>query len=90
MSLIINISQAYPSVPPIAPPTPRANAARIAANRYLSDAAELSHTTLRKVVALSSLRIATTTAIRAEIEAGTYETPQRIEGTVERLLDVIG
>ena len=28
-------------------------------------------------------------AIRAEIENGTFVTPERIHGTVERLLDVI-
>ena len=43
-----------------------------------------------RAVVLSSLIIATTAAIRAEIEAGNYETPQRIESTVERILDVIG
>jgi hypothetical protein len=29
-------------------------------------------------------------AVRAEIESGTYETAERIERTVERLLDVVG
>jgi len=38
----------------------------------------------------SSLRLARTRAIRAEIANGTYETPERIEGTVNHLLDVIG
>ena len=38
----------------------------------------------------SSLRLARTRAIRAEIENGTYETRERIEGTVKHLLDIIG
>ena len=37
----------------------------------------------------SSLRTARLAAIKGEIAAGTYETPWRIRGTVERLLDVI-
>ena len=38
----------------------------------------------------SSFRIARARAIREEILNRTYETPERIEKTVERLLDVIG
>ena len=34
----------------------------------------------------STMRIAQIHAIRAEIENGTYETPERIRGTVDRLL----
>jgi len=37
----------------------------------------------------SSLRAAKVAAIKKEVIAGTYETPWRIRGTVERLLDVI-
>lgn len=37
----------------------------------------------------SSLRLARTRAIRAEIENGTYETPERIERTAARLLDLL-
>lgn len=37
----------------------------------------------------SSLRIARVQAIRNEIAAGVYETPERIEGVVSRLLDVL-
>ena len=39
---------------------------------------------------LSSFRLARVNAIRAEIQAGTYETPERIAGTVSRLIDVVG
>ena len=38
----------------------------------------------------SSFCLARTRAIRAEILNNTYETPERIDTTVERLLDVIG
>ena len=37
----------------------------------------------------SSLRIARSRAIRAEIENGTYETPARIERTAARILDLL-
>jgi anti-sigma28 factor (negative regulator of flagellin synthesis) len=45
---------------------------------------------LAHAVEESSLRIARTRAIRAEIESGTYETPARIAATAARVLDVIG
>ncbi len=38
----------------------------------------------------SSLSLAKARAIRVEIAEGTYETADRIRGTVERILDVIG
>ena len=44
---------------------------------------------LRRVVDQSSLRQARLRAIQAEIQHRTYETPERITGTVDRLLDVI-
>ena len=90
MSLIINIGQAYPPALPTALSAARANASTTAAGGRYSDTVEFSHTALNRAVVLSSLIIATTAAIRAEIEAGNYETPQRIESTVERILDVIG
>lgn len=37
----------------------------------------------------SSFRIARTAAVREEIASGTYETPERIEGTVDRILDIL-
>ena len=39
---------------------------------------------------MSSYQIARLRAIRVEIEIGTFETPERLSGTVDRLLDVIG
>ena len=44
---------------------------------------------LRRVVDHSSLRQARLHAIQAEIQNRTYETPERVSGTVDRLLDVI-
>jgi hypothetical protein len=38
----------------------------------------------------SSLRDARINAIRGEIKAGTFETPERLTGTVSRLLDLLG
>jgi len=37
----------------------------------------------------STLRTAFLESIRSQITSGEYETPERIQGTVERLLDVI-
>ena len=44
---------------------------------------------LGRLVDRSSLRQARLHAIQAEIQNRTYETPERISGTVDRLLDVI-
>lgn len=38
----------------------------------------------------SHVRIARTLEIRAEIKAGTFLTPERVDGTVERLLEILG
>lgn len=38
----------------------------------------------------SRLRVARISAIRAEIEAGTFLMPERMDGIVERLLDILG
>ena len=90
MGQIINISQAYRSALSIAP-TPAETVRRPPADlAFEGDTAEFSRAALQRAVGLSSLRIATTAAIRTEIEDGTYETPERINGTIDRLLDVIG
>ena len=44
---------------------------------------------LARTTALSGVSLDRIEAIRAEILAGTYETPERIEGVVQHLLDVI-
>lgn len=38
----------------------------------------------------STFRLARLRAVRDEIERGDYETPERLRGTVYRLLDVLG
>jgi hypothetical protein len=38
----------------------------------------------------SHVRIARISGIRAEIKAGTFLTPERMDGTVERLLKILG
>jgi hypothetical protein len=38
----------------------------------------------------SHVGIARTLEIRAEIKAGTFLTPERVDGTVERLLEILG
>ena len=45
--------------------------------------------TLQRIVEESSMRRARLRAIQCEIEAGTYETSERIRGTVDRLFHVI-
>ena len=89
MSLIINIASAYQSVPfsrviPCSPTPPIT---------LTSDGDRVEFTnigrTFSQIAEESSFRIARVRAIRDEIENGTYETPERINGTVERLLDVL-
>ena len=57
----------------------------------LTDTVELSSDATRHLSAVeeSTWRIARQTAIKAEIEDGTYITRERLAGTVERLLDVL-
>jgi hypothetical protein len=92
MSFVNSIGNAS-TTPPVFPPyssvpTPQALARRMAdvqdVQRARADSA------LADAVLDSSFRIARTRAIRAEILNSTYETPERIDKTVERLLDVIG
>ncbi len=89
MSAIINIGSLLPVTPvnPATTASPRP-VSRVGADR---DVVEFSvqGEALARAVKESSLRIAKTRAIRAEIEAGTYETRERLSGTVERLLDII-
>ena len=44
---------------------------------------------LQKVLSQTSFRLARLRAVRADIEAGTFETKERIQGTVGRLIDVL-
>ena len=88
MSLIINIGPAHSSQPVVrAAPV----ASRCSTLSSDCDTVEFSRTgrVLSKGIGESSFRIARIQTIQAEIQAGTYETPERIRGTVERLLDVL-
>jgi hypothetical protein len=89
--MIINIGNVYPSAP-ISPTTATRPAAIAPAFRLIDgDTLEVSSRgeSLSRAVEESSLRIARNRAIRAEICSGTYETQERIDRTVDRILDVI-
>ena len=91
MSQITNIAD-YCLTPPVTRERADAAPMRAGSDRLAWDTVEFSRrgTSLAWAVEESSLRIARTRAIRAEIVEGTFETRERINGTVERLLDVIG
>ena len=89
--MIINIGNTFPSVP-LSPTTLRRPASPPPTRQlHDGDTVDVSRRgdAATRAVEKSSLRIARTRAIRAEILAGTYETADRINGTVERMLDVI-
>lgn len=90
MSLIINIANAYPSLSPTRETTPTSQRHVGATFTTGGDTIELSRVgeALSLAAEMSSFSIARVRAIRAEIEGGTFETPERIAGTVKRLLDV--
>ena len=58
----------------------------------VEDTVELSPTgiALSRADVQSRLRIIRISEIRAEIIAGTFLTPKRVDGTVERLLEILG
>lgn len=94
MSAIISITGLYsssPSSPLTQSPEPLSASTRLSAGAA-EDTVEISSLgrTLAEATETSSLRLARTRAIRAAIKNGTYETPARINGTVDRLLDVLG
>lgn len=89
MSVILNISEADAAYRPanaaaIMPPLP-------SSRRLSGDIFEFSSAAraMAQGVEASSMRLAQIRAIRTEIESGRFETPQRIAGTVSRLLDII-
>ena len=92
MSFVNSITNASTTAPPLQPyvsvPRPQALARRMAEVQNVQRAR--ADSALADAVLDSSFRIARTRAIRAEIINRTYETPERIDKTVERLLDVIG
>lgn len=44
---------------------------------------------LQQVLSRTSFRLARVRAVRSEIEAGTYETKERVQGAVGRLIDIL-
>ncbi|MFQ5461214.1 MAG: hypothetical protein ACE5E5_01165 [Phycisphaerae bacterium] len=92
MNSIINIGPSYSS-PLVRPVSPKPAGGTIEAFPLAKgDSVEftpMSRALPAEVMSKVSLRLARANAIRAEIDAGTYETPERIRGTVERLLDII-
>jgi len=91
MSVILNISYAHSPPPPAGANAGTRGVHDTALMRANLDTLELSSTgeALAQAVDTSSFRLAQLRAIRTEIHNGTYETRERIEGTVRRLLDVI-
>lgn len=79
-----------------APPTP----IRLGIVRVTPDAAPNPQTVgsgtpsrfdeeLQQVLSRTSFRLARLRAVRGEIEAGTYETKERVQGAVGRLIDIL-
>ena len=90
MSELINL---HPAFPPMTAtfPTTVTRAPLSAPDRALAgDTVEFSSLALARAAGESSLSVVKAAAIRFQIESGVFETPERIEGTVARLLDVIG
>jgi len=74
----LNTEKAITVKPPTGPP--------------VQDTVELSPTGIAfsRADVQSRLRIVRIDEIRAEIKAGTFLTPERVDGTVERLLEILG
>jgi len=94
MSEIINIGSVSSPIAPAYPTTGQSvvrEAGQIEAS-YRTDSVEISRLgrTMSRITTDSSMRFARINAIRAQIAEGTFETPERISGTVDRLLDVVG
>ena len=94
MSEIINLGSVNSH---IAPAYPAANRLALreagqAESSSATDSVEISRLgrTMSRIMNDSSLRLARINALRAQIADGTFETPERINGTVDRLLDVVG
>jgi len=90
MSAIANIDSIY-QLPPLSGKPAASTSARASIHEIRGDVAEISELgrAMARSVEESSLRLAYTRAIRAQIENGTYETAERIDATAQRLLDVI-
>ncbi len=90
MSEITNIGSLY-ALPPLSRESSASTIYRPQTSTPTVDTVEFSRrgTDLAKAMEESSMRIARTRAIREQIQNGTFETPERINGTVDRLLDII-
>lgn len=91
MSAIVNVGST-PAILPFSSTSARtATASESTALSNRADVVEFSPLgrALARAAELSSLSLAKVRAIREEIANGTYETPQRINGTVSRLIDVL-
>ena len=90
MSAIVDISNTFP-VPPNASGT--LNSTRVVAPvpAQKEDSVEISSIgrSLANVHEPSSLNLARMQVIKSEIQKGTFETSERIMGTVDRLLQVL-
>lgn len=92
ISNIHNVGSVYPVNRPITPDGAATSIRPAVPSHPPFDTVEFSPraTALARVAEESSLRIARTNAFRTQIENGTFETPERIEGTITQLLDIIG
>ena len=91
MSAIINVGST-PAIPPFPAAPARATASAGSTSACsCGDVVEFSPIgrALARAAELSSFSLAKVRAIREEIASGTYETPERIAGTVQRLVDVL-
>jgi negative regulator of flagellin synthesis FlgM len=70
----------------VSPPNTRPQQTSIQDEVQISDAARL----VEAVHQVPDIRHDRVAAIRAQIAAGTYETPEKLEIAIERLLDEIG
>lgn len=90
MGAIINISSLSPSVL-ARQALVKSESVDLRSSPLPADRVEISDQARALALAAqaSSDRLAKTRAIRAAIQNGTFETPERIRGTVERLFDAL-
>jgi negative regulator of flagellin synthesis FlgM len=86
-----SINGIHPSLPPrpIEPANPVAGSNPIAGAGGVSDVVEISTAAAlaAKIQQIPDIRADLVARVKEEIEAGTYETPERIEIAVDRLLE---
>ena len=92
MNEISQVNGVYP-LPPVAAPGRTAAEAPVKSGGGTSnDQVEISDlgSLLARVRELPDVRVEKVARLRAEITAGTFETPERLAGTAERLLEELG